>query len=85
MNTPETSEPVDFFISYNHADCGWATGIANWLKEQHYTTVQQASAALAELNPIRKSIERQLNEIDLLPQKILSEAFGGEPAAEKGA
>ncbi|MFA7172396.1 MAG: hypothetical protein WC340_03115 [Kiritimatiellia bacterium] len=48
-----------------------------------YKTQQLASAALAELNPMRTSIERQLTEIDLLPQKILSEAFGSDPTATK--
>lgn len=40
-----------------------------------YPVQQQASIALKELKPLRRAIERQLAEIDRLPQKILSQAF----------
>jgi type I restriction enzyme S subunit len=36
---------------------------------------EKASAALKELRPLRRAIEQQLREIDLLPQKILAQAF----------
>jgi type I restriction enzyme S subunit len=36
---------------------------------------QKASAALKTLKPMRKAIEQQLRDIDLLPQKILAKAF----------
>lgn len=42
-----------------------------------YKTQQKASAALAELKPMRKAVEEKLQEINLLPQKILSAAFEG--------
>ena len=42
-----------------------------------FNVQQQASVALAGLKPMREAIKNQLQEIDLLPQKILSEAFGG--------
>ena len=42
-----------------------------------YNTQQHVSEALAELTPMRQAIEIQLSEINLLPQKILSQAFGG--------
>lgn len=36
---------------------------------------EKASAALKELRPLRRAIEQQLREIDLLPKKILAQAF----------
>lgn len=36
---------------------------------------EKASAALKELRPLRRAIEQQLIEIDLLPQKILAQVF----------
>jgi type I restriction enzyme, S subunit len=39
---------------------------------------QRASAALWELKPLRRAIESRLSEIDLLPQKILVQAFGSD-------
>jgi type I restriction enzyme S subunit len=36
---------------------------------------EKASAALKELRPLRRALERELREIDLLPQKILAQAF----------
>lgn len=42
-----------------------------------YKIQQRASAALAELKPMRKAVEEKLKEINLLPQKILSAAFEG--------
>lgn len=36
---------------------------------------KKASAALKELRPLRRSIEKKLAEIELLPQKILAQAF----------
>jgi len=41
-----------------------------------FNVQQNASVALAELKPMCEAIKKQLKEIDLLPQKILSEAFG---------
>ena len=36
---------------------------------------KKASTALAELKPMRGAIEQKLNDINLLPQKILAKAF----------
>lgn len=36
---------------------------------------EKASLALKELRPLRRAIEKKLREIDLLPQKILAQAF----------
>jgi type I restriction enzyme S subunit len=36
---------------------------------------EKAAATLKELRPLRRAIEQQLREIDLLPQKILTQAF----------
>ena len=40
-----------------------------------FSSQEKASAALKELRPLRRAIEQQLREIDLLPQKILAQAF----------
>ncbi|MBV5299933.1 MAG: restriction endonuclease subunit S [Rhodoferax sp.] len=40
-----------------------------------FAAQQKASGALRELKPMQRAIERQLAEIDLLPQKILAQAF----------
>lgn len=40
-----------------------------------FTAQQKASAALKALKPMRSTIEQNLTDIDLLPQKILSQAF----------
>ncbi|EPR43542.1 restriction modification system DNA specificity domain-containing protein [Desulfococcus multivorans DSM 2059] len=40
-----------------------------------FTIQQKASAALAALRPMRQAIESKLNDINLLPQKILAQAF----------
>jgi type I restriction enzyme S subunit len=40
-----------------------------------YDVQVAASKALAELKPMRSAIEKQLNEINLLPAKILAQAF----------
>jgi len=40
-----------------------------------FTAQQKASMALAAIKPMRQAIEFQLKEIDLLPQKILAQAF----------
>jgi len=40
-----------------------------------FKTQQKASMALAAIKPMRQAIEFQLREIDLLPQKILAQAF----------
>lgn len=40
-----------------------------------FSTQQRASIALKELKSLRSAIEKQLREIDLLPQKILAQAF----------
>lgn len=37
---------------------------------------QKASTALAALKPLRQAIEAKLNDIQLLPRKILAQAFG---------
>lgn len=37
---------------------------------------KKASAALKELRPLRRAIDQQLREINLLPKKILAQAFG---------
>lgn len=37
---------------------------------------KNASAALKELRPLRRTIEQKLSEINLLPQKILANTFG---------
>ncbi len=36
---------------------------------------QTASASLAEIKPIQRGIQSQINDINLLPQKILAQAF----------
>jgi type I restriction enzyme S subunit len=40
-----------------------------------YNVQQIASKALVELKPMRKAIEQQMKEINLMPTKILSQAF----------
>lgn len=40
-----------------------------------FAVQQKASQALGELKPLRQAIETKLAEIDLLPKKILSQAF----------
>ena len=40
-----------------------------------YDIQQTASQALAELKPMRRAIEQKLDEINLMPTKILSQAF----------
>ena len=40
-----------------------------------FAAQKMASAALKELKPMRKCMEKNLCEIDLLPQKILAQAF----------
>jgi type I restriction enzyme S subunit len=40
-----------------------------------YADQQRASAALKVLKPLREAIESRLSEIDLLPQRILAQAF----------
>lgn len=40
-----------------------------------YKSQQKAAMALAGLKPMRKAIEQQLHEINLMPQKILAKAF----------
>jgi type I restriction enzyme, S subunit len=40
-----------------------------------FTLQQRASAALAALKPMRQAIESKINDINLLPQKILARAF----------
>lgn len=41
-----------------------------------FTIQEKASAALAALKPMRQAIESKINDINLLPQKILAQAFG---------
>jgi type I restriction enzyme S subunit len=40
-----------------------------------YPVQQQASNALKELKPLRRAIERQLAEIERVPQRLLAQAF----------
>jgi len=40
-----------------------------------YSIQQTASTALAELKPMRRAVEQKLNEIKLMPSKILSQTF----------
>jgi type I restriction enzyme, S subunit len=40
-----------------------------------YDIQQTASRALSELKPMRRAVEQKLNEIKLIPAKILSQAF----------
>ena len=40
-----------------------------------YAIQQTASRALAELKPLRRAFEQKLNEINLIPNKILSQAL----------
>ena len=40
-----------------------------------YTIQEEASLVLNALNPLRERIEKNLQDIDLLPQKILAQAF----------
>ena len=40
-----------------------------------FSVQERASRALQELKPLRRAIETKLAEIDLLPQKILAQAF----------
>lgn len=42
-----------------------------------YKSQQKASMALAGLKAMRQAIEQQLNDINLMPQKILAKAFEG--------
>lgn len=41
----------------------------------NFTIQEKASAALAALRPMRQAIESKINDINLLPQKILARAF----------
>jgi type I restriction enzyme S subunit len=41
-----------------------------------FAAQQKASTALAALKPMRQAIEAKLNDISLLPRKILAQAFG---------
>ncbi len=41
-----------------------------------YDTQLRASQALAQIKPMRKSIQIQSQELDLLPQKLLAQVFG---------
>lgn len=43
----------------------------------NFTSQQKASAALATIKPMRRAIESKINDINLLPQKILARAFTG--------
>lgn len=43
-----------------------------------FSTQEKASLALKELKPLRRTIENKLAEINLLPQKILAQAFEQE-------
>ena len=36
---------------------------------------EKASVALSALKPLRQAIESKINDINLLPQKILAQAF----------
>ena len=47
------------------------------LEDNQRRIATRIKAQLAEVKKARKAAELQLQEIDLLPQKILSEAFGG--------
>ncbi len=40
-----------------------------------FTVQQKASSALTSLKPMRRAIESKINDINLLPQKILAQAF----------
>jgi type I restriction enzyme S subunit len=40
-----------------------------------YGIQQTASKALAELKPLRRAFEQKLNEMNLIPAKILAQAF----------
>jgi type I restriction enzyme S subunit len=40
-----------------------------------FSIQQRASAALRELKPLRYSVEKQLAEIEHLPQRLLAQAF----------
>jgi type I restriction enzyme S subunit len=40
-----------------------------------YATQQRASQALAELKPMRRAMEQTLSEINLMPERILAQAF----------
>ncbi len=42
MTAHGSEEQVDFFISYNHADEGWAEWLAWILEEEGYKTILQA-------------------------------------------
>lgn len=44
------SGPVDFFISYNHADMLWAVGIGDWLDGAMFSSVLQAQNFVAGSN-----------------------------------
>ena len=95
MNTPATSEQVDFFISYNHADCYWADGIADWLKEQQYTTVLQSqdfvagSNFVSEMNAALSSAKRVIAVISPdyftspFPESEWTAAFVKDPTGSK--
>jgi type I restriction enzyme S subunit len=48
-----------------------------------FATQQRASKALAELKPMRRAIEQTLNEICLMPGKILAQAFAMPSGGEK--
>ena len=40
-----------------------------------YDTQVKASKALAQIKPMRAAIQKQLAELDLLPQKLLAQVF----------
>jgi type I restriction enzyme S subunit len=42
-----------------------------------FTVQQKASKALAKIKPMRTAIEKQMQELDLIPQKVLAQVFEG--------
>lgn len=46
------------------------------IKLPDFAVQKKSAAALATLKPMKQAIARELNDINLLPQKILAQAFG---------
>ena len=50
-----------------------------------YDTQVKASQALAQIKPMRAAIQKQLEELELLPQKLLAQVFDTNPTRQRGA
>jgi type I restriction enzyme S subunit len=50
-----------------------------WIELPDFSIQERASKALAAMEPMRSAIEKQLNEIELMPQKLLANIFESYP------